>query len=635
MFYVSGVNLKFGDRNLLKNVDFMLTKKDRTGLIGKNGAGKSTLFKIIDKQISPDTGNIQYPNGFSIGLLKQDLDFDLDKTVIQETKMAFDRVETLKEELEIATKQLSEREDYESAEYMELVNHLTDINHQLDMLGAEQIEAECEKVLKGLGFKDEDFNKTIGTFSGGWQMRVELAKLLLTSPDLLMLDEPTNHLDIESIIWLEDYLRTYQGIVLIISHDIQFLNNVCNKIIELELGKSTVYTGNYVKFKEQKAAQREVLIAAYNNQQKEIADKERTITRFMAKASKTSMAQSMQKQLDKVERIEIPEEDNKKFNLNFGEAPRSGRVVMDIQNVAMSYGPKKVLDGVSIHIERGDKVAFVGQNGQGKTTLAKLLVGDLSPTDGKIDRGANVFLSYYAQNQAETLDINNTVLGLMEDLCPADQRTNIRNILGAFLFSGEDVEKKISVLSGGERARLALAIMILKQANLIIMDEPTNHLDILSKNVLKQALLQYNGTLIVVSHDRDFLSGLTNKVYEFKNHNIREYLGDINYFLDKKKMDDIRDIQTKNSFAAVKEVSKANIKIDHKEQKNLKRKLQYVERDIEKIEVKMKEIEQLMVDPEFYKNPEFDKKNQEYLSMKSDLESLNEEWEVLAEKIIE
>lgn len=636
MFYVNGVNLKFGDRNLLKNVDFMLTKKDRTGLIGKNGAGKSTLFKIIDGQITPDSGTIQYPNGFSIGLLKQDLDFDLNKTVIQETKLAFERVETLKDDLQKTTQLLSDREDYQSDEYMEMVNHLTEINHQLDILGAEQIEAECEKVLKGLGFKDEDFEKKIGTFSGGWQMRVELAKLLLTNPDLLMLDEPTNHLDIESIIWLEEYLKSYPGIVLIISHDIQFLNNVCNKVIELELGKSTVYVGNYDKFKERKAAQREILIAAYNNQQKEIADKEKTIARFMAKATKTSMAQSMQKQLDKVERIEIPEEDNKKFNLNFGQAPRSGRVVMDIQHVDMSYGPKKVLSDLSIYIERGDKVAFVGQNGQGKSTLAKLVVGDLNPSNGKIAWGANVYLSYYAQNQSETLDTSNTVLGLMEDLSPAEQRSNIRNILGAFLFSGEDAEKKISVLSGGERARLALAIMILKQSNLIIMDEPTNHLDIISKNVLKDALLRFHGTLIVVSHDRDFLAGLTNKVYEFKNQNITEYLGDINYFLEKKKMDDMREIQTlKNKHKPATKIETGNVGIDRKEQKQLKRRLQYVERDMEKVESKMKEIEQMMLDPAFYQNPEFEQKNQTYLNLKEKHEHLNLEWEELAEKIIE
>jgi ATP-binding cassette subfamily F protein 3 len=636
MFYVNGVNLKFGDRNLLKNVDFMLTKKDRTGLIGKNGAGKSTLFKIIDGQITPDSGTIQYPNGFSIGLLKQDLDFDLNKTVIQETKLAFERVETLKDDLQKTTQLLSDREDYQSDEYMEMVNHLTEINHQLDILGAEQIEAECEKVLKGLGFKDEDFEKKIGTFSGGWQMRVELAKLLLTNPDLLMLDEPTNHLDIESIIWLEEYLKSYPGIVLIISHDIQFLNNVCNKVIELELGKSTLYVGNYDKFKERKAAQREILIAAYNNQQKEIADKEKTIARFMAKATKTSMAQSMQKQLDKVERIEIPEEDNKKFNLNFGQAPRSGRVVMDIQHVDMSYGPKKVLSDLSIYIERGDKVAFVGQNGQGKSTLAKLVVGDLNPSNGKIEWGANVYLSYYAQNQSETLDTSNTVLGLMEDLSPAEQRSNIRNILGAFLFSGEDAEKKISVLSGGERARLALAIMILKQSNLIIMDEPTNHLDIISKNVLKDALLRFHGTLIVVSHDRDFLAGLTNKVYEFKNQNITEYLGDINYFLEKKKMDDMREIQTlKNKHKLATKIETGNEGIDRKEQKQLKRRLQYVERDMEKVESKMKEIEQMMLDPAFYQNPEFEQKNQTYLNLKEKHEHLNLEWEELAEKIIE
>lgn len=636
MFYVSGVSLKYGDRELLRNVEFILTKKDRTGLIGKNGAGKSTLFKIISQQISSDSGTIQYPNGFSIGLLKQDLDFDLDKTVIEETRSAFDEVVALHEKLDKINAELSNRTDYETESYMDMVHDMTEMNNRLDMLGAEQVDAQCERVLKGLGFKDGEFNRKIGTFSGGWQMRVELAKLLLTNPDLLMLDEPTNHLDIESIIWLEEYLKGYQGIVLIISHDIQFLNNVCNRIIELELGKATTYTGNYSKYTVDKVAQREILLSSYVNQQKEIAEKERTITRFMAKATKTTMAQSMQKQLDKLERIEVPDEDTKQFKLNFGDAPRSGRVVMDIQNVGKSYGEKLVLEDVSIHVERGDKIAFVGQNGQGKSTLAKMLVNQLDPTKGSIVEGTNVLVSYYAQNQSELLDTSLTVMGMMENVSPAEMRPKIRNILGTFLFSGEDVDKKISVLSGGERARLAMAAMILTPANVIIMDEPTNHLDIHSKEVLKNALLDYDGTLIVVSHDRDFLAGISNKVYEFTNHNIKEYLGDINYFLDKKMMDNMREIETrKESNQSSNIAPKDEVVVNHLEQKEFKKRMKYVERDIAKFEVEMKDIEALMADPTFYQSKEFDAKNDAYNKAKSKYDQLMIEWEELAEKIIE
>ncbi len=632
MFYVSGVNLNFGDRQLLKNVEFMLTKKERCGLIGKNGAGKSTLFKIISKQISPDEGKIEYPNGFTVGLLKQDLDFNLERTVIDETKLAFQEVVSLQEKLDKLTSELEIRTDYESASYMKLVEDLTEINNRLDLLGAEQIDAQCERVLKGLGFENSDFNRTIGTFSGGWQMRVELAKLLLTNPDLLMLDEPTNHLDIESIIWLEEYLKSYQGIVLIISHDIQFLNNVCNRIIELELGKANSYVGNYSKYKILKAQQREILIAAYANQQKEIAEKERTISRFMAKATKTSMAQSMQKQLDKIERIEIPVEDNKSFNISFGEAQRSGRIVLDIKGVKKSFDEKLVLNGINIHVERGDKIAFVGQNGQGKSTLAKIIVKQLATSEGHVDYGTNVFLSYYAQNQSELLDTSLTVMELMEEVSPAEMRPKIRTILGTFLFSGEDVDKKISVLSGGERARLAMAAMILRPANLIIMDEPTNHLDIQSKEVLKKALLQYDGTLIVVSHDRDFLEGLSSKVYEFANHNIKEYLGDINYFLDKKKMSDMRALELQ------KDTTKTEVRIpektlDQNTERQLKKRLKSVEKTISRLEQKMEEIEGIMADPAFYQSPDFDAKNSEYLDSKKKYEEVMKEWEEIVDQL--
>ncbi|MBK8109999.1 MAG: ABC-F family ATP-binding cassette domain-containing protein [Saprospiraceae bacterium] len=520
MISLNNIGLHFGDRTLLSGVTFMLNRRERAGLVGKNGAGKSTLFRIISNQQSADEGTVEHPKHFSMGYLKQDLHFDGNNTVMEETKACFSEVGIIEKEISEITDEMNERTDYESDSYMELVEELTDLNARLDLLAPGKIDAQCERILKGLGFKEEDFIKKVSQFSGGWQMRIELAKLLLTQPDLLLLDEPTNHLDIESIIWLEEYLGSYPGIVLLISHDKQFLNNVCNRIFELEWGKLSSYAGNYDKYIVEKEMQREVLASAYVNQQKQIAEKERTISRFMAKATKTSMAQSMQKQLDKIERIEVPEFDTKAFKLKFPEAARTGRVVLEVKNISKSFGPKLVLKDVNFAVEKGEKIAFVGQNGMGKTTMAKMITAQLMADSGTMNFGSNVALGYYAQNQSELIDVKKTVLEVMEDNAPAEQRTNIRNILGSFLFSGDDVEKKVSVLSGGERARLAMACMILRPSNLVIMDEPTNHLDIQSKEVLKQALTDFEGTLIIVSHDREFLQQLCTKVYEFTNHTV-------------------------------------------------------------------------------------------------------------------
>jgi ATP-binding cassette, subfamily F, member 3 len=631
MIQLLNIGLNFGERKLLQGISFMLNKKDRAGLVGKNGAGKSTLFKVMTQQMSADEGTVEYPKHFSLGYLKQDLHFDGHNTVLDEVKTCFVEINNIEKEIDDINVELTERTDYESQGYLDLIEQLADLNNRLALLSPGNLDAQCETILKGLGFQTEDFQKKVSAFSGGWQMRIELAKLLLTRPDLLLLDEPTNHLDIESIIWLEEYLKDYQGIVLVISHDKQFLDNVCNKIFELEFGRLTQYTGNYSKFIVEKAENLEIIMNSYANQQKAIAEKERTIKRFMAKATKTSMAQSMQKQLDKIERIEVPEFDNKAFKVTFQSGVRTGRIVLESKEVSKSFGPKEVLKNVDFTVEKGEKIAFIGQNGMGKTTMAKMIVGHLAKDSGIITYGANVDLGYYAQNQAELIDTSRTVLQVMEDNATKETNTQIRSVLGAFLFSGEDVEKKVSVLSGGERARLAMACMVMRPSNLIIMDEPTNHLDIQSKEVLKQALKDYDGTLIIVSHDREFLQELCEKVYEFTNKNIIEHLGDINYFLEKRKMDSVRDIDTQIN-SQIAEVAKPEIKVDFEEQKKAKRRIQILERDIEKLEKEIAIITEKMMDSAFYSSPDFDKANQDYLNKKSKLDNIMSEWEEMVEK---
>ena len=633
MVYVNGVALHFGDRTLLQGVSFLLNDRDRIGLVGRNGAGKSTLLKIITGQLSPDEGEVQFPKQFTIGYLKQDLEFVDNLPVIDEVKKCFVEYNKLNDELNALNETLATREDYESEAYHDLLVRMAEINDRIHMISPGNLDAEIEKVMKGLGFKVENFSKRMKEFSGGWQMRVELAKLLLTKPGLLMLDEPTNHLDIESIIWLENYLKTYPGIVVIISHDKRFLNNSCNKIIELELGKASVYSGNYDFYLKEKAINKEIKMAAFANQQKMLSQKEKTISRFMAKATKTSMAQSMQKQLDKIERIEVPEEDTEVFNIKFPKAPHSGRIVLESVSVGKSFGPLDVLKDINFTLEKGQKIAFVGKNGMGKTTMSRIMVGQLSPTSGNVNYGANVQISYYAQNQAELLEHNKTVLQVMEDNAPADQRTKIRTILGSFLFSGDDAEKKVSVLSGGERARLAMACMVMKPGNLLVLDEPTNHLDILSKEILQDAIKTYDGTLVIVSHDREFLEGLTEKVFEFHENGITEYLGDINYFLGKKNFDDVRQIDTKNENAGQNN-TQANAKaLDQNEIKRLKRKIQYVERDIEKVESEIASLSEKLADPDFYQSKDFVPSSNKLKELQQKNEQLMMQWEELVAEL--
>ncbi len=543
MITVANVFVKYGDRILLDKINLVIQNNDKVGLVGRNGAGKSTILKIIAGEIRPDEGSIARSKDRTLGFLHQEMFLPKGKTVIQEALTAFEEAIAIEKRIEAVNREMSMRTDYQSDAYTRLIEEFTELNDRFSILGGATMRAEAERVLKGLGFRDTDMDRLTDEFSGGWQMRIELAKLLLQKPDYLLLDEPTNHLDIESIIWLEEFLKTYPGAVIVISHDKQFLNAVTRRTIEIELGKIFDYKAAYTKFMQLRKERRELQQAAFNNQQKVIAQKERTITRFMAKASKTKMAQSMQKQLDKMERVEIDSEDTSSINLRFPPAPRSGQIVVEGKNIKKQYGALKVLEGVDLKLDRSDRVAFVGQNGQGKTTLAKILVGVEPSTEGEIKLGHNVSLGYYAQNQSATLQPNLTLLQTMENASPPEMRTRLRKILGAFLFSGEDVDKKVSVLSGGERARLALACMLLKPFNLLVLDEPTNHLDIISKDVLKQSLMEYEGTLIVVSHDRDFLEGLTTRTIEFRDKKLYEHIGDVNAFLEKRKMDNMRQVE--------------------------------------------------------------------------------------------
>ncbi|MEE9437426.1 MAG: ABC-F family ATP-binding cassette domain-containing protein [Saprospiraceae bacterium] len=619
----------------MDKISFMIGRKERIGLIGRNGAGKSTLLKIIAEIMSPDAGKIEMPTNTTIGYLKQEFELDENMTVIGETMTCFEEANRLNEELDRINDEISSREDYESKEYGHLIEQISEISAQMEHYDLTTLEANAVKVLKGLGFPIDEFENKVGTLSGGWKMRIELAKLLLREPDLLLLDEPTNHLDIESIIWLENYLINYSGIVILISHDTTFLDNVTNRIIEIELGRLNDYKGTYKKYIVEKAAIREVQVNAFENQQKQIAQKEKTINRFMAKATKTKMAQSMKKQLDKVERIQIVDENTSNMDIRFAEVPRAGREILVGKNISKSYGDKNVLDNISIDIERGDRVAFVGQNGQGKTTLAKILIQDILPSSGDVIPGHNLHISYYAQNQSDLLDTKKTILQVMEDKAPEQLRSKARTILGSFMFSGEDVDKKVSVLSGGERARLAMASLVMHPCNVLLLDEPTNHLDIQSKEILKNALKKYTGTLIVVSHDRDFLEGLTDKVIEFKDKKLREYLGDIEYYLKERKLDDMRavELQKSNIKKAAKVVVKpAKVKtMSREDEKQLKRKIQYLERDISKIEEDCKVIEDKMADPMFYKSTEFDGENKKYKVLQSNRENKTNEWEKLVE----
>lgn len=584
MLNIHNLSVSFGGTFLFEEVTFRLGSGDRVGLVGKNGAGKSTMLKILAGDFKPDSGQIATEKEVRMGFLRQDIDFEVGRTVLEEAYEAFTEIKRVERKLEEINHQLVTRTDYESEDYSQIIEQLSDYTHQFEILGGYNYVGDTEKILLGLGFKREDFNNQTDTFSGGWRMRIELAKLLLQSNDILLLDEPTNHLDIESIIWLESFLRNFPGVVVIVSHDKMFLDNVTNRTIEISLGKAYDFNKPYSQYLVLREEIREKQLATQKNQAKKIEETEKLIEKFRAKASKASMAQSLIKKLDKVERIEVDEDDNSVMNISFPVSQTPGRVVIEAEHVTKAYGDKVILKDISLLVERGSKIAFVGQNGQGKSTFIKAIVNEFK-YDGTIKLGHNVQLGYFAQNQAEYLDGEITLLETMINAATDTNRSKVRDMLGSFLFRGDDVEKKVKVLSGGERNRLALCKLLLQPINVLLMDEPTNHLDIKSKNVLKAALNKFEGTLLLVSHDRDFLQGMANTVYEFKDQKIREYLGDINFFLEQRNAMNMREIEKKDVVKESPKVEKKNLSFEEqKAQKSLQNRLSKVESQIQQLE---------------------------------------------------
>ncbi len=604
MVSVQDISVSFGSFDLLTNISFLINDQDRIGLAGKNGAGKSTLLKIISGRQSPTSGVIDMSKDVSIGYLPQQMKVDDTTTVMNETITAFSELINLSEEIEYCSSEIARREDYESSEYLKLCDHLTVVEERYRMMGGTNFMAEAEVTLLGLGFERKDFERPTVELSGGWRMRIELAKILLRKPALFLLDEPTNHLDIESIQWLETFLAGYSGAVLLVSHDKAFLDNVTKRTIEISLGKIYDYKASWSKYLVLREERREQQIASFRNQQKMIGDTERFIERFRYKATKSVQVQSKIKQLDKVERLEVDEEDKSAINLRFPAAPRSGTVVVEAEGLTKKYGSLTVLNKIDFKISRGEKVAFVGRNGEGKTTLSKIIIGEIDSI-GDLKIGHNVKIGYFAQNQDVLLDESRTVLQTIDDIAKGDIRTKIRDMLGAFLFRGDDVEKKVKVLSGGERARLALVKLLLEPSNLLVLDEPTNHLDMRSKDILKQALIKFDGTLIVVSHDRDFLDGIVSKVYEFKHNKVRENIGGIYDFLRKKKIENLKEIERKDkakTVASQENVSSNKQKYLEKKEyernlRKLRKRLEESETVIEKIEAEIIAVDKSFMEP--------------------------------------
>ena len=634
MLNVHNLTVSFMGSDLFSGITFKLNKGDRVGLIGKNGAGKSTLLKVLSKDIESSGGTMAFDKDIQIGFLRQDIDFVQGRTILEEAYQAFEEIKEIELKLAAINEQLATRTDYESEVYSQLIIDLTDLTERYELLGGYNYQGDTEKILQGLGFQRKDFDKLTDTFSGGWRMRIELAKLLLQNNDILLLDEPTNHLDIESIIWLENFLKSYAGAIVLVSHDKMFLDNVTNRTIEISLGQIYDYKKPYSQFLLLRGEIKEKQLQAQKNQEKEIKQKQLLINKFKAKASKASMAQSLMKQLDKVELIEVDQDDNATMNVRFAISKQPGKVVVEAENMSKSYGDNHVLENVNLLIERNSRIAFVGQNGQGKSTLAKMMVGEI-PFEGHLKLGHNVEIGYFAQNQSEHLPPEKTVLEIMEDAATDGNRMRVRDMLGAFLFGGDAVDKKAKVLSGGERNRLALCKLLLSPFNVLIMDEPTNHLDIASKNVLKEALKQFNGTLILVSHDRDFLQGLTSTVFGFKDKVIKEYLGDIDYFLEQHQIENLREAEKRT----VTKVDKGSSKKEHtctrdqeKQLRKLKNKLSKIETEIDTLEEEITAIDLELAEnydevsntPNFFEN---------YKAKKAALASLMSDWESVEEEI--
>ena len=635
MLNVHNLTVSFMGTELFSGITFKLNKGDRIGLIGKNGAGKSTLLKVLSKDIESSGGTMAFDKDVQIGFLRQDIDFVEGRTILEEAYQAFEEIKELEVQLDEINEQLATRTDYESEEYSQLIIDLTEKTERYELVGGYNYQGDTEKILQGLGFQREDFDKLTDTFSGGWRMRIELAKLLLQNNDILLLDEPTNHLDIESIIWLENFLKGYSGAIVLVSHDKMFLDNVTNRTIEISLGQIYDYKKPYSEFLLLRGEIKEKQLQAQKNQEKEIKQKQHLINKFKAKASKASMAQSLMKQLDKVELIEVDQDDNQAMNVSFNISKEPGKIIVEAENLCKSYGDKHVLEDVDLLIERNSKIAFVGQNGQGKSTLAKMMVGEI-PFEGYLKLGHNVEVGYFAQNQSEHLPPEKTVLQIMEDAATDGNRARVRDMLGSFLFGGDAADKKAKVLSGGERNRLALCKLLLSPFNVLIMDEPTNHLDIASKNVLKEALHNFNGTLILVSHDRDFLQGLTSTVYGFKDKEIKEYLGDIDYFLEQHKIENLREAEKRTVVKTVKDTSKKDSnqlsRDQEKELKKLNNKLSKIEteiadleREIAKIDLELAEnYEEVSARPNFF---------EKYKAKKTQLDIALEAWENMEAKV--
>ena len=635
MVNVHNLTVTFAGTDLFSGITFKLVKGDRVGLIGKNGAGKSTLLKVLSKDTESSAGTMAFDKDIRIGFLRQDIDFVHGRTILEEAYQAFEEIQRIEKKLDEVNEQLATRTDYESESYNDLIIELNELTERYELLGGYNYQGDTEKILQGLGFQREDFDKLTDTFSGGWRMRIELAKLLLQNNDILLLDEPTNHLDIESIIWLENFLKSYSGAIVLVSHDKMFLDNVTNRTIEISLGKIYDYKKPYTQFLELRKDIKEKQLQAQKNQEKQIKQTEQLIEKFRYKASKAAFAQSLIKKLDKVERIEVDEDENATMNIRFSISRDPGKIIFEAENLAKSYGEKQVLENVDLLIERNSRIAFVGQNGQGKSTLAKMMVGEIS-FDGDLKLGHNVEIGYFAQNQSEYLPPEKTVVEIMEDAADDNNRARVRDMLGAFLFSGEAVDKKAKVLSGGERNRLALCKLLLSPFNVLIMDEPTNHLDIASKNVLKKALQNFNGTLILVSHDREFLQGLTDKVYGFKDKVIKEYLGDIDYFLEVHKMESLREAEKRTVVKEEKSSTKKEqyqlSKEQEKQLRKLKNKLNKIENQISDLESEIEKIDLELAQnyDEVSSRPNF---FEDYKAKKRKYDELMEAWELAEDEV--